>query len=615
MMSACSSATPTVPPTEVTEAIPTATVAPTTAGGMPEDPVARDGMYNAPPPLNIDTQKIYLATFKLEKGDIVVQLLPDKAPYTVNNFIFLARNGFYDNTTFHRVIEGFMAQGGDPTSTGMGGPGYTFKDEISDLKFDDAGILAMANAGPNTNGSQFFLTFTPAPWLDGQYTIFGKVIEGMDVLNSISPRDPQTAKTPGDLLKTVTIEEADHSFLPTPTPVVLTKPGSVPMPENPTARYGMYSAPPEMVIDPSKAYTATIVTEKGDIVVRLFPDKAPKTVNNLVFLSREGFYNNTTFHRVIEGFMAQGGDPTGTGMGGPGYTFEDEISPDLKFDSAGILAMANAGPGTNGSQFFLTFDATPWLDGHHTIFGKVVRGMDVLKSISLRDPQTASEPGDLIKTIRITEGDAAISSGETGGEAEDSTLMQLFTQLQGEPYDGGETSVAYPGATNGKRLFPTLGKADAPVTMIEFSEILCGHCQDFNLHNLEGILKDYVATGKVRYVGHYMAFNRTESQDYLAAAMCAAEQGRYFEFEHAVYQGLEQGTFDFTQSAQIAGLDIGAFQQCQKEGRYKDAVQDASQDAFDQGINATPSFLINGQLIQGNLPDKMRQAIDKALQP
>ena len=311
--------------------------------------------------------------------------------------------------------------------------------------------------------------------------------------------------------------------------------------------------------------------------------------------------------------MAQGGDPTGTGMGGPGYTFEDEISPDLKFDSAGILAMANAGPGTNGSQFFITFDATPWLDGHHTIFGKVVQGMDVLKSISLRDPQTAKTPGDLIKTIRITEGEASAppASGESG--AGEGDLMQLFAQLQGDPYDGGETSVAYPNAPSGKRLFPALGKADAPVTVIEFSEILCGHCRDFNLHSLEGILKDYVATGKVRYVGHYMAFNRKESQNYLAAAMCAAEQGKYFEFEHAVYQGLEQGTFDFTPSAKSAGLDIGAFQQCVDAGRYKDAVQDASQDAFDQGINATPSFLINGQLVQGNLPNKIRQAIEQAL--
>ncbi|HOT91568.1 MAG TPA: peptidylprolyl isomerase [Anaerolineae bacterium] len=165
----------------------------------------------------------------------------------------------------------------------------------------------------------------------------------------------------------------------------------------------MYAAPPAMVIDPTKTYTATIVTEKGDIVVQLFADKAPKTVNNFVFLAREGFYDNTTFHRVIPDFMAQGGDPTGTGRGGPGYRFEDEFDPTLKHDGPGVLSMANAGPNTNGSQFFITFVETPWLDGRHTVFGKVVAGLDVLFSISPRDPQTATSPGDLIKTIRIEE--------------------------------------------------------------------------------------------------------------------------------------------------------------------------------------------------------------------
>ena len=124
-----------------------------------------------------------------------------------------------------------------------------------------------------------------------------------------------------------------------------------------------YSAPPEMVIDPSKRYTATISTDNGDIVIELFADKAPRTVNNFVFLARDGYYDGVTFHRVIKGFMAQGGDPTGTGSGGPGYKFADEFHPALKHDSPGILSMANAGPGTNGSQFFITYSATPHLDG------------------------------------------------------------------------------------------------------------------------------------------------------------------------------------------------------------------------------------------------------------
>ena len=164
-----------------------------------------------------------------------------------------------------------------------------------------------------------------------------------------------------------------------------------------------YSKPPEMAIDPKKKYTATFKLAKGDIVVELFADKAPRTVNNFVFLARDGFYNGVTFHRVIADFMAQGGDPTGTGRGGPGYTFADEFHPGLKHSKAGILSMANAGPNTNGSQFFITLAPTPHLDGRHSVFGQVVKGMDVLKSISLRDPATARTPGDAIRAIEITE--------------------------------------------------------------------------------------------------------------------------------------------------------------------------------------------------------------------
>ncbi len=164
-----------------------------------------------------------------------------------------------------------------------------------------------------------------------------------------------------------------------------------------------YDAPPPLTIDPAKHYTATFKTDKGDIVVSLFADKAPNTVNNFVFLAREGFYDGTTFHRVIPGFMAQGGDPTGTGRGGPGYRFADEFAPGLKHDKPGILSMANAGPNTNGSQFFLTFVPTPHLDGRHAVFGEVTAGMDVLLSVSPRDPQSASAPGDAIRTISIAE--------------------------------------------------------------------------------------------------------------------------------------------------------------------------------------------------------------------
>jgi len=164
-----------------------------------------------------------------------------------------------------------------------------------------------------------------------------------------------------------------------------------------------YSAPPAMVIDPQKHYTATFKTEKGDFVVELYADKAPRTVNNFVFLARDKFYDGVTFHRVISDFMAQGGDPTGTGTGGPGYKFADEFHPSLKHNGPGILSMANAGPNTNGSQFFITHRATPHLDNKHSVFGKVVKGMDVVLSIPDRDPGRAAQPGVKIISIEIAE--------------------------------------------------------------------------------------------------------------------------------------------------------------------------------------------------------------------
>jgi len=165
--------------------------------------------YASAPPMLIDKNKQYTATVKMAKGgEFVIQLYPDKAPITVNSFVFLARQGYFDGTTFHRVLQGFMAQGGDPTGTGSGGPGYEFVNENSDLTFDKAGVVAMANAGPDTNGSQFFITFGPQPSLNGGYTIFGQVISGMDVVNGITLRDPQNNPTfTGDAIQSITITE------------------------------------------------------------------------------------------------------------------------------------------------------------------------------------------------------------------------------------------------------------------------------------------------------------------------------------------------------------------------------------------------------------------------
>jgi len=166
-----------------------------------------------------------------------------------------------------------------------------------------------------------------------------------------------------------------------------------------------WNKPPEMIIDVTKKYIASFMTEKGEIVCELFADRAPRTVNNLVFLAGEHFYDGTIFHRVIANFMCQGGDPTGTGSGGPGYRFEDEFHPSLKHDRPGILSMANAGPNTNGSQFFITHVPTPWLDNKHSIFGQVIQGMDVLLAIPPRDPQNPEYEGVKILSLRISETD------------------------------------------------------------------------------------------------------------------------------------------------------------------------------------------------------------------
>jgi len=172
----------------------------------------KDRMYTAPPSQVIDPDKDYIATIRTERGDIVIELYADLVPVNVNSFVFLARDGWYDGVTFHRVIPGFVAQAGDPTDSGMGSPGYRCSDEIvPTLTYDGAGVVGMASAGPGTStiGSQFFITYDAIPQLDGNYTIIGRVIEGMDVVESITPRDPSQGSglPPGDVIETILIEE------------------------------------------------------------------------------------------------------------------------------------------------------------------------------------------------------------------------------------------------------------------------------------------------------------------------------------------------------------------------------------------------------------------------
>jgi cyclophilin family peptidyl-prolyl cis-trans isomerase len=164
-----------------------------------------------------------------------------------------------------------------------------------------------------------------------------------------------------------------------------------------------WNQPPEFTIDAKKTYHAIFDTDAGEMKIKLFADKTPVTVNNFIFLANEGFYDNTIFHRVINNFMVQAGDPTGTGRGGPGYRFRDEFHPDLKHDKRGILSMANAGPNTNGSQFFITHIETSWLDNKHSVFGELVEGEDTLLAIPERDPTKVNSPAVTLKSVKIIE--------------------------------------------------------------------------------------------------------------------------------------------------------------------------------------------------------------------
>jgi cyclophilin family peptidyl-prolyl cis-trans isomerase len=193
---------------------------------------------------------------------------------------------------------------------------------------------------------------------------------------------------------------------------------------------------PETVIDPEREYLAILETNRGDIVIELLAEAAPRTVNNFIFLALHKYYDGIVFHRVIEGFMAQTGDPTGSGTGGPGYTFADEFTSGLTHSDPGIVSMANAGPGTNGSQFFITFAATPWLDNAHTIFGRVIEGSDVLDSITRVDPTQPSAVAFLDDLAQVVRDQGINLVG-------DGTVIDALSNILGvQPEPGGRYDIA-----------------------------------------------------------------------------------------------------------------------------------------------------------------------------
>ncbi len=351
----------------------------------------KDLQWDSPPELTIDIEKVYIATLITEKGEVRVELFSQDAPITVNNFVFLAEQGFYNETNFHRVLSGFMAQGGDPTGTGAGGPGYQFEDEIvHGVTFDQEGLLAMANSGPGTNGSQFFITFGPTPWLNGMHTIFGKVIEGMDVINTLTLRDPAEAPDfPGDRLIRVEIEVVEHGELPTPTPL---PEAVIPVPEDgrplaeipPAEREGLYNGMPELVIELDKEYTAIIVTSKGTIRVKLAPLSAPVSVNNFIVLANLGYWDGFPINNTQPEAYFRTGSPGSRPDSDIGYTLPSENGSLTTEGAVGFWFRQDV-LASSGSQLFIILDDLPGMEEFFTVFGYVTQGIEVAEALTLED--------------------------------------------------------------------------------------------------------------------------------------------------------------------------------------------------------------------------------------
>lgn len=299
-------------------------------------------------------------------GDILIELDQETLP-TVRSFLNHARQGGYDGTLFHRVVAGSSIQGGSYTPDLRRRPaGLDFRTEPNPDRKNTAGTVASVCSGnPTATSAEFIINVSDNPFQDAWeiggkkcYSVFGRVIDGMEIAADISNRPLDSpigafAKLPRER---VDIKE-----------VILMDTSGTKMDTDDAAYPGL---------------TATMTTTQGAIALELFPTEAPLTVTNFTNLARRGYYDGLKFHRVIPNFMVQGGDPTGSGRGGPGYQFGDEFSPKLRHNTPGVLSMANAGAGTNGSQFFITHVPTPWLDGKHTVFGRVIEGQDVVNKIT-----------------------------------------------------------------------------------------------------------------------------------------------------------------------------------------------------------------------------------------
>lgn len=370
-------------------------------------------------------EKVYVMISVKDFGDITLELYPDIAPITVENFVKLANEKFYDGLIFHRIISGFMIQGGDPEGTGMGGSGTEIKGEFSanGVKNDlshTRGVISMARGSHSMDSasSQFFICHADAPHLNGQYAAFGKVIEGLDVVDAIAsvkigsndrPVNPPVIET----IKVIDKAESTGIVNNITTPVVT------------TAAQTETDAPELTVpenVDRSDAVTAVISVENfGDITLELYPKVAPVTVDNFVKLANEGFYEGIIFHRIIPGFMIQGGDPEGTGFGGSAETIKGEFASNgvenKLSHKRGVISMArnSISMDSASSQFFICHKDAIGLDGDYAAFGIVVDGMDVVDAIAGVQIGANDRPvtPPVIKSVTIVEDEGNETEAET----------------------------------------------------------------------------------------------------------------------------------------------------------------------------------------------------------
>lgn len=322
------------------------------------------------------------------KGKFVITFLPDVAPLHALNFIALAESDFYDGLTFHRYVEGFVVQGGDPLATGTGGPGYNIPAEIVDAPLHVKGAVGMARTSDEVNparvssGSQFYICLDDVHRLDNKYTVWGNVTDGMDIVMELRAED---------IIENVRIKKVRNDF---EIGIELLK-----------EEQGNLDLETELPYD---ELMAVVSTNKGTFTMGFFYDTAPEHVGNFVKLVRDGFYDGLTFHRYVVEFVIQGGDPDGSGQGGPGYTLPAEISTEHKHVK-GAVGMARLGDDVNpekrssGSQYYICLDATPHLDGEYTVWAEVIDGMDVVLQLRM---------GDIMEKIEIK------PKGEATGEGD-----------------------------------------------------------------------------------------------------------------------------------------------------------------------------------------------------